>query len=82
LIGEFQKDSIVIPRRATYQVLDKRYVFVVGKDNVARQREIVVQAELDDLFVVKTGVEADEKIIIEGTRRLQDGDKVEFDDLQ
>ena len=56
LISRVQNDAIVIPQRATFEVLQKRYVYVVDKDDVAHQREIVVQNELEDLFVIKEGL--------------------------
>ena len=49
-------DAIVIPQRATFEILDKRYVYVVDKDDVVHQREIVVQNEMDDIFVIKKGL--------------------------
>ncbi len=55
LIHRTLKNAIVIPQRATFEILDKRYVYVVGKDDVVHQREIVVQHELDDIFVIKSG---------------------------
>ena len=38
LIHRTLKNAIVIPQRATFEILDKRYVFVVGKDDVVHQR--------------------------------------------
>ncbi len=55
LIHRVLKDAIVIPQRATFEILDKRYVYVVGKDDVVHQREIVIQNEMDDIFVIKRG---------------------------
>ena len=46
VIRRVLKDAIVIPQRATFEILDKRYVYVVGKDNVVHQREIVIQNEV------------------------------------
>ena len=46
LIHQTLKDALVIPQRATFEILDKRYVYVVDKENVVRQREIAVQNEL------------------------------------
>ncbi|MFO0948983.1 MAG: efflux RND transporter periplasmic adaptor subunit [Planctomycetota bacterium] len=48
-------NATVIPQRATFETLDKRYVYVVDKDNVVHQREIAIQNELDDIFVIKSG---------------------------
>ena len=80
LISRVQDDAVVIPQRATFQVLDKRYVYVVDKENVAHQREIEVENELDDIFVIKTGLGVDDKIVLEGAREIHDGDKVEYEE--
>lgn len=80
LISRVEKSAVVIPQRSTFQVLDKRYVFVVDKEDMARQREIKVQNELDDIFVIKTGLSVDEKIVLEGTRDIHDGDKVQYEE--
>ncbi len=46
---------------------------------MVHQREIVVQNELDDIFVIKKGLGANDKIVLEGVRQVRDGDKVEFE---
>jgi membrane fusion protein (multidrug efflux system) len=79
LIHRALKNAIVIPQRATYEILDKRYVFVVDKDNVAHQREFVVQHEKDDIFVIEKGLDVNDKIIFEGVRQVRDGDTVEYE---
>jgi membrane fusion protein, multidrug efflux system len=80
LIRHVQNDAIVIPQRATFEILNKRYVYVVDKEDVAHQREIVVQNELEDIFVIQQGVAVDDKIVLEGIRQVRDGDKVEYED--
>ena len=80
LISRVLNDAIVIPQRATFEVLNKRYVYVVDKEDVAHLREIVIQNELEDLFVIKKGVGVDDKIILEGIRQVHDGEKVEYED--
>jgi membrane fusion protein (multidrug efflux system) len=80
MISRVLKDAIVIPQRATFDMNQKRYVYVIDKDDVAHQREIVIQNELEDLFVVKQGVGVDDKIVVEGIRQIHDGEKVDFKD--
>jgi membrane fusion protein (multidrug efflux system) len=82
LLSHVVKDAIVIPQRATFEVLQKRYVYVIDADHVAHQREIEPQNELEDLFVLKSGVGVNEKIVLEGIRQVHDGDKVEYEDRQ
>ena len=80
LISRLLKGAVVIPQRATFELLGKRYVYVVDKEDVAHLREIVIQNELEDLFVIKKGVGVDDKIILEGIRQVHDGEKVEYED--
>ncbi|HEY3968129.1 MAG TPA: efflux RND transporter periplasmic adaptor subunit [Planctomycetaceae bacterium] len=82
LISRVLPDAIVIPQRATFEMLNKRYVYVVDKENVAHQREIGIQNEVEELFVIKTGVGVDDKIVLEGVRQVHDGGKVEYEDRQ
>ncbi len=77
---QVQDDAVVVPQRATFEVHNKRYVYVVDKDHVAHQREIVIQSESDDLFVIKKGVDAGDKFVLDGVKRVHDGDKVESED--
>ncbi len=79
VIRRVQNNAVIIPQRATFEVLDKRYVYVVDDENVAHQREINIQNELEDVYVLKKGVSPEEKIVLEGIRQIRDGDKVEFD---
>jgi membrane fusion protein (multidrug efflux system) len=82
LISRVQNDAVVIPQRATFEVLAKRYVYVVDDDNVAHQREIAIENELEDVLVIKSGVGVDDKIVLEGIRQVRDGDTVEYEDRQ
>ena len=79
LINRALKDAIVIPQRATFEVLDKLYVFVIDKDDVVHQREIVVQHEMEDIFVIKHGLDVNDRIVLEGVRQVHDGEKVEYE---
>jgi len=82
LLHRTLKDAVVIPQRATFETLDKRYVFVVGKDDVVHQREIVVHHEMDDIFVIKSGLSATDLIVLDGVRQIHEGQKVEYETLK
>ncbi len=70
------KDALVIPQRATFEVLDKMYVFAVDEKGLAHQRVIKIANELDDIFVVESGLRPDEKFVVEGLRQVSDGQHV------
>ncbi|MCA9718396.1 MAG: efflux RND transporter periplasmic adaptor subunit [Myxococcales bacterium] len=79
LIHQPLKDAIVIPQRSTFEILDKQYVYVVGDDGVVHQRELTISHEMDDIFVVASGLELTERIVLEGVRQVHDGERVEAD---
>lgn len=73
------KNVVVIPQRATFEILDKRYAYVVDKDNVVHQRDITLDSVQEDIFVIKDGLDKGDKIILEGIRQVRDGDKIEYE---
>ena len=79
LLNREEKGAIVIPQRATFEILAKRYAFVVDDKGVAHQREIEVKNEMEDVYVIKEGLDVNDKIILEGIRQVRDGEKVEFE---
>ena len=79
LLHHTVKNALVIPQRAKYDILAKTYVFVVGEDNVVHQREIVIQNEQDDIYLIEEGLDANDKVILEGIRQVRDGEKVEYE---
>jgi membrane fusion protein, multidrug efflux system len=79
LIHRRLKNAIVIPQRATYEILERQYVYVVDKENVVHQREIVKEYEMPNIFIIKKGIGVDDKIVFEGVREVRDGQKVEFE---
>jgi membrane fusion protein (multidrug efflux system) len=73
------KNAVIIPQKATFEVLEKKYVFVVDKDNTVKSREVTIAAELPDIYIIKSGLKGDEKILLEGIKKVRDNDKIKFD---
>lgn len=66
-------DALVIPQKSTFDVLDKKFVFVVDDQNVVHSRAITVSAEKPNVYVVATGLDEKDRIIVEGLRKVRDG---------
>ncbi len=136
LVSRIVKDAIVIPQRATFEILAKKYAYVVVKEDakdvgdakhdevhgdegekhkvpvsethgategekheaadssnhnakggsehhvergVVRQREIIIQSEQDDIFVIREGLGVDDRIVLEGIQQVRDGDVIEYE---
>jgi membrane fusion protein (multidrug efflux system) len=70
------KNALIIPQKATFEVLDQKYVYVLDKDNVLKTRRIAVKAELPNLYVIGSGLSPDDQILLEGLRKVKEGEKV------
>ena len=76
------KAAILIPQKATFEVLEKKYVYVVDKNDVIRSREIKIAAELPNIFVVKSGLKTEDKILLEGLRQVSENQKIHYKFIQ
>lgn len=70
-------NALLIPQKATFEVLDKTYVFVVSKEGTVHQKEVQIGAELPHLFVVSKGLTTTDRILLDGLRLVRDGQKIE-----
>ena len=70
-------EVIVVPQKATYELQNKRFVYVVNNESVAESREVQVY-DLDDgkNFVITGGLQAGERIVLEGVTTLRNGTKI------
>ncbi|SEM25660.1 membrane fusion protein, multidrug efflux system [bacterium A37T11] len=73
------KGALIIPQKATYEIQDKIYVFVVGNNHVVRSQPITIKGELPDLYVLQSGLAENDKIIIEGVQKVKDDDKITYE---
>jgi membrane fusion protein (multidrug efflux system) len=73
------KNALLVPQKATFDVLDKKFIFVVDEKNVVHARTITVSAELPQVYVVSGGLEERERILVEGLRKVRDGAPIDVD---
>lgn len=70
------KNALIIPQKATYEIQDQKYVFVIDKNGVAKSKNIKVAYELPDIYVVASGLSGSDKILLEGVQKVKDDQKV------
>lgn len=70
--------ALIIPQKATYEMQDQTYVFVVDKNGIVKSRNIKVEYELPDIYVISSGLTTGDKILLEGIQKVKDDQKVKF----
>lgn len=64
-------NAIVIPQKATYEIQNKKFVYVVGKGNKVKSTEIEVLPQNNgETYVVTKGLNIGDKLVVEGVNKL------------
>jgi multidrug efflux system membrane fusion protein len=70
LLGASQTDALLINEQAVLTDQDRRYVYIVGKDNAAERRDVRIGPRVEGLVVVESGLKAGDRVIINGMRKI------------
>lgn len=83
VLKETLDNVLVIPQKATFELLDKKFVYIVDQKGVIEQREIEIEREVPHLFIVKSGITEQDTILLEGLGKVNKGQviKTKFQDL-
>lgn len=67
------KNAIEVPQNAVFDMQGKQMVYVVNKDNTVKSKIVQVKTTSGLNFIIESGVEPGEVIVVEGTSKLKDG---------
>ncbi|KOP38257.1 efflux RND transporter periplasmic adaptor subunit [Flavobacterium sp. WLB] len=71
------KDVIIVPQSATFELQDKIFAVVLGKDNKTKNVNItVLENTTNNYYVVTTGLKAGDEIVLEGVAALKEGSEI------
>ncbi len=77
LVPTHSNDAIMVPQSATFDVQDKKFVYVVNNDKSVATREITVLPQNDgQTYVVASGLRSGERIVVDGVNQLKNGQKI------
>ena len=76
LVVSTEKNAVTVPARAVQQGPDGSYLFTIKPDNTVEMRKVEVSQTEQDLAVIKKGLSAGERIVVDGQYRLEPGTKV------
>lgn len=76
LLGSGTYTAVVTPNRAIGTDQSKRFVLVVGADNVAQFREVQLGALIDGMRVIRSGLKGGELVVVNGLQRVRPGTPV------
>ncbi len=66
----------IIPVQALEYSGSKRFVNVIGEDNVAKRREVSLGARVENQVVIEKGLQIGEKIVVQGIVNMRDNARI------
>ncbi len=76
------QQALIIPQKATFEIQDKIYVYVVDKDNKVKSRNIIIKQRLSNLYIIESGLSINDKILLEGIQSVKEDDKIQVEFIQ
>jgi len=70
LEGSAEYRAVLIDEKAVMTDQDHKYVYVLGPENKATRKDIVLGSAVDGLRVVKSGLGASDKVIVAGLQKI------------
>jgi RND family efflux transporter MFP subunit len=74
--GSLPYEALLVPEAAVGTEQARKYVLVVGDDNTVKQQYVMLGDVRDEMRVVKSGIAASDRVIVNGLMRARPGGKV------
>ena len=75
------KNALMIPQKATFEIQDKIYVYVIDKNNTVKSRNVVVRQKLSNIYILASGLSENETILLDGLQSVKEDDKIKTKEL-
>ena len=73
VLNKAGQNAVIIPHKAITEQLGEFFVYVPGDSNKVHQRKIVPGKQIGTDIIIKDGLKAGEKIVVQGVQNLREG---------
>ncbi|WP_031426574.1 efflux RND transporter periplasmic adaptor subunit [Flavimarina sp. Hel_I_48] len=75
-IPKTYENAIVVPSASTFERQGSTFVYKFGKDSMAVAAQFAIKAQVENLFVVASGIDEGEQIVAKGLAKLRGETKI------
>lgn len=87
--GDYMKVTLIAPEKVDFMTVPQActkgdamsgyYVWVVGKDNIVKRKDIKVSDEIDNNWIVDSGLDKNDRVVVAGVQNIMtEGQKVKI----
>lgn len=70
---EEKPDALLVPQKAVVETQSLKSVLVVGAENKVVQKPVQIEGRYQDQYIITSGVDAGERVIVEGLQKVRPG---------
>ncbi len=70
---EHVKNALLIPQRCVSELQGQYSVYVVNSENTIEAKQLKIKAKIGDYYIIKEGLKADDKVVLEGLQKVGAG---------
>lgn len=67
------QNALFVPQKATMEIQDKTYVFVVDSQNKVKMQSFTPKLRFSHFYIVETGLKPGDKVVYEGIQNIRNG---------
>ncbi|MBL0743141.1 efflux RND transporter periplasmic adaptor subunit [Chryseolinea lacunae] len=67
------ENALFVPQKATLEIQDKTYVYVVDDKNQVRMQSFTPKVRFSHFYIVETGLKPGDKVVYEGIQNIRNG---------
>jgi membrane fusion protein (multidrug efflux system) len=71
-------NALLIPQIATFEILDKKYVYTINEQGVVKSTEIKIGSEIPHIYAVDAGLTNKDMILVDGIRKVKNGETIKY----
>lgn len=75
------RNLLLVPQKATLEIQDKTYVFVVNDKNQVNMQSFVPRARFSHFYIVETGLKPGDRVVYEGIQNIRNGMEITPSDM-
>ncbi|MAM57743.1 MAG: hypothetical protein CMN25_10450 [Salinicola sp.] len=76
LVSQILRDQVIVPEPAVQTGQEGNYIYVVKEDGTVTRRDVTLAATQNSQSALSSGVEAGERVVVDGVDSLREGAKV------
>ncbi len=75
-IVKTEKDALLVPQKCITELQGQYSVFIVNSENKIERKQVEIGDKIDDLWIIKEGINNGDKVVLEGLQKVASGMEV------